>query len=348
MESLKQYDRWHHEFAKGDDVAAVRFESESGATDERSAFLHQPTRFVYDRHGYESIEPVGGPRPAVRFTPVEVGATRWTALASDSSTVEEGTLEVSGADHPGYVEISRRDPRYFAATNGDSYCPIGVNLCWPLYYKLSKGTEFETTEERATLGMEDFRRWFEAMAAAGGNYTRIWCAAPALHTETERAGVLDLAAFARLDAIVELARKHGIRLKLCLEHFRIIEPGGPYHAYRRTHPAFCKTLRKPDGSPGPADIDEWFDSAAWRALWLKKVDAYTARYGDDPIVMCWELWNEINACKTRDWASQRDWTQAMLPELKKRSPRNLVVNSLGSFDTESKTEQYLDFHMPGL
>ena len=345
MKTLKQFERWHYEFPADSGVVTVRFEESGGATAERPAFMHQPTRFVYDRHGYETVETAGDARPAVRFTPVNDGDVNWTALDAEGEMVEQGALHVSASEHPGYVEVSRNDSRYFAFTNGDSYCPIGINLCWPVYYKMSRGTEFETTEDRATMGTQDFRRWFESMAAAGGNFTRIWCSAPGLNTETERASVLDPAAFARLDAIVEMARRHGIRLKLCLEHFRTVEPGSPYHAFRRTHPAFCKEIRKPDGSPGPADIEEWFREDEWRQLWLQKVDAYTARYGDDPVVMCWELWNEINACKTSDFSVQRDWTQAMLPELKKRSPRNLVVNSLGSFDTDDKVPIYETFHM---
>jgi hypothetical protein len=70
-----------------------------------------------------------------------------------------------------------------------------------------------------------------------------------------------------------------------------------------------------------------------------------ARYGDDPVVMAWELWNEINACRTSDFAIQREWTRAMLKEVKRRSPRNLAVNSLGSFDHETVLAVYEDFHM---
>ncbi|MFW5803417.1 MAG: hypothetical protein ACOCWJ_05820 [Verrucomicrobiota bacterium] len=345
MIELQQYSRWHREFAQDSNVTAVQFLGPASQTTTRPTFSHQPTRFAYDRHGYETIEIDGPIRPAVRFTPTSEGDYSWSAVTESGATVESGILRVTPAEHPGYVQVSTLDSRYFAFTNGDSYCPVGINVCWPVYYELSKGTEFETTAARATLGVEDFRRWFEALAAAGGNFTRIWCSAPALNTETERASVLDLSQFARLDAIVEMARQYDIRLKLCLEHFRTIEPGSPYHAFRRTHPAFGKEIHAPDGAPGPANIQEWFTSPRWRDLWLKKVDAYTARYGDDPTVMCWELWNEINACKVSDWAAPRDWTQAMLPELKKRSPRNLVVNSLGSFDSENKVPNYTDFHM---
>jgi hypothetical protein len=76
------------------------------------------------------------------------------------------------------------------------------------------------------------------------------------------------------------------------------------------------------------------------------VEAYLARYSDDPTVMAWELWNEINCCATRDWSVQREWTRRMLPRIKARSPRNLVTNSIGSFDMERYQSWYDDFRMP--
>ncbi len=344
MTDVPQFDRWFHSFPLHSAIDQVTFTQQSGRTSHRPVYRHQPARLSYDRHGYESIESEGDPVLQVRFTPDEPGEVTWQALAG-KQVVQSGSFTCTSSSHPGYVRVSERDSRYFAFSQGGSYCPIGVNLCWPVYYPVAKGGEFETGEQRATLGVGDYERWFQSMAAAGGNYTRLWLSSPALKTETDHAGVLDLASFARLDAIVELARYYGIKLKLCLEHFRFLETGSPYHSSRISHPAFCNRLLDPDDNTCPENIDEWFSEARWRQLWLRKVDAYIARYGDDPVVMAWELWNEINACKTSDWSIQREWTRAMLPEIKRRSPCNLVVNSLGSFDNENKVNKYREFHM---
>ena len=338
-DSVPQYGRWQHVFDADSQPEAVVFTAPDGEQTRRPAFRHQPAELTYDRHGYESVQPAGPEVAAVRFTPERPGPYRWAAIGQ-GRTLAEGEFTCQGSDHPGYVEVSGRDGRYFAFTDGSSYCPIGVNLCWPVYYPLSRGTEFETTDRRGTMGVSDYRRWFAAMAAEGGNFTRIWCSSPALSVDTERAGELDLAAFARLDAIVELARRHGIRLKLCLEHFRTIEPGSPYHSFRVSHPAFCKTLCAPDGSPPPATVDQWFTDPTWQRPWLGKLDAYTARYGDDPVVMCWELWNEINAVKSSSFEIVRDWTLRTLAEVRRRSPRNLATNSLGSFDRDERFGNY--------
>ena len=52
--------------------------------------------------------------------------------------------------------------------------------------------------------------------------------------------------------------------------------------------------------------------------------------------MAWELWNEIDCCATSSFAVQEQWTRRVLAEIKAASPRNLVTNSLGSFDHEGK------------
>jgi len=312
-EQVPRYGRFHHEFAPGEQVEEVEFIAPSGAIDRRPAFAHQPAELVYDDRGYERIVPRGSVRQAVRCTPVEIGRYRWRALAG-GRMVQEGEFECVASNHPGYVQISRRDGRYFALSDGSPYCAIGLNLCWPVGYQGRDGRSL-------TMGAADYRRWFARLAENGGNFARIWLSNGNLEPEGEVAGELNLAMFARMDAIIELARRHGIRLKLCLEHFRRFTPGSPQ----------SKKIRLPDGRT-PASVAEWFNDAAWQQAWMKKVQAYTARWGDDPTVMAWELWNEINCCDTGDFKVQLQWTRRMLPRIRALSPRNLVVNSLGSFD----------------
>jgi len=68
-----------------------------------------------------------------------------------------------------------------------------------------------------------------------------------------------------------------------------------------------------------------------------KLDWYAGRYGDEPAVFAWELWNEMDAVRDSEWL---DWTRAMLPELRRRFPHNLAVQSLGSYDGERKRDRY--------
>ena len=61
------------------------------------------------------------------------------------------------------------------------------------------------------------------IAENGGNYARIWISHPFYEIEDSRPGVYNPKKFARIDRLVGLAQKYGVRLKICLEHFRILE-----------------------------------------------------------------------------------------------------------------------------
>lgn len=332
---VQRYGRWATTFDRLHGIDRVQFIAPDGTLETRPTFDHQPAELVYDHHGYEDVVTNGEPVTAVRFTPTVVGTYRYRALSGDE-VVDEAAFECDPSDLPGFVRVSERDPRYFSLSNGDAFCPIGLCLCSPPRYPLPKGMEhFATSADTATMGASEYRRWFRKLERAGANFVRLWLSNPCFEPETEIAGELDMARFARLDRIVDLARQHGIRLKLCLEHFRTFVPGSP----------FSKVLRHPEDGRTPAGMDEWFTEPSWRELWLSKVAAYTARYGDDPTVMAWELWNEIDCCATSRWEVQRDWTRDMLRVIKAMAPKQMVTNSLGSFDVESKQGFQDDLHM---
>ena len=71
-------------------------------------------------------------------------------------------------------------------------------------------------------GMED---WFQKLSAGGGNFVRIWLSTPFFDVEHARSGEFDPERAKRIDALLALARKYGIRLKLCTEHFRHLGEG---------------------------------------------------------------------------------------------------------------------------
>jgi len=328
------YDRWHATYEGPDAVDAVVFTGPDHARYPRPIFRHQPVVFTYDDHGYETITPVSEPVRAARFTPDTPGEWRYAWMLGNR-VVQAGSFRCEASAHPGFIEVSRHDPRYFACTNGQPYLAIGLNLCWPVMFALSTGQEFKTGTDQGTLGSREFERWFQSLAAQGGNFARLWLGMHYLQPEGEVAGELDLVRFAAIDRVVELARRYDIRLKLCLEYFRTFRPGTPQ----------SRVLQHPDDGRLPASMDEWFQSPDWQTLWERKVDALLARYGDDPIVMAWELWNEINCCATNDFAIQEAWTRRWLRRMKTASPRNLVTNSLGSFDWAGAQAQQDAFMM---
>jgi hypothetical protein len=335
-EPISAFSRWLGQFPLSSGVECVEFTCPDGGIETRPAFRHQPASFAYDVHGYETVTPSGEVALQARFTPERPGRYHYRALCGQTA-IAEGAFDCAPSHHPGFVQVSTRDPRYFACTDGSSFCPIGLNLVGPSAYHLPQGGQhFITKDETATLGVNEYRRWFRLLAENGGNFTRLWLSHGYFNIEGKIAADIDLLALARLDAVVEAAREYGVRLKLCFEHFRTFEPGASWA---------LKVLQHPRSGESPKDMDAWFTSPDWRELWLQKIGAYLARYGNDPIVMAWELWNEINACLTSRWEIGRDWTREMLRHILPLVPKQMVVNSLGSFDAPESLTPYRDFCM---
>jgi len=229
-------------------------------------------------------------------------AGRFVCAAALAATL--GTSAATAAEQAAYVRASPRDPRYFELSDGRPYVPIGLNLA------VSRTGEFS-----------DYERWFRQLSASGGNYARVWLSGGTFDVEHARSGQYDAERAERIDGLLELARRHGIRLKFCLEHFRHVGDGAqPFFAKRLHHVS--------QGGPAEKTAD-FFDSPRCREQFKRKIAWFQNRYDDEPMVFGWELWNEINCIAGGDWAA---WSEVMLAELHRAFPKNLAVQSIGSFD----------------
>lgn len=217
----------------------------------------------------------------------------------------------------GFVRVSPRDPRYFELSDGSPYVPIGLNLIAPPGRPDDAG------------GLKVYEGWLDELAANGGNYIRAWLSNPFWDVEHERSGEYDEAKARRIDALLEMARARGIRVKMTLEHFRSIGGGTQGWADKPLHHV---------SKGGTAEsIADFFDGEKSRAQFRAKIAWFGKRFGERPEVFGWELWNEVNAVRGGDYLA---WTEAMLPELHRRFPRNLCMQSLGSFDSARWRDAY--------
>ncbi|MCR4413503.1 MAG: hypothetical protein NUV77_13865 [Thermoguttaceae bacterium] len=224
-----------------------------------------------------------------------------------------GADSVNGADdRSAFVRVSPRDARYFELSNGEAYLPIGLNMIGP------PGKDLD--------GME---AWFQKLSAQGGNFVRIWLSNPFFDVEHARSGEFDAERAKRIDGLLVLARKYGIRLKLCTEHFRHLGEGTQKWAAKPQHLV---------ANGGPAkDTADFFTGQAGRSQYKRKLAWYAKRYGSDPMIFGWELWNEMDAVRVNVW---QPWSAEMLPELHRLFPKNLAMQSLGSYDHEHKRRSY--------
>lgn len=226
-----------------------------------------------------------------------------------------------------YVRVSPRDSRYFELSNGQPYIPIGLNMIAP-----------SGRDEKAALAQ--FEDWMRRLSDNGGSFIRLWLSNPFFDIEHSKSGVYDREKAQRIDAVLALARKYDIRVKMTLEHFRHLGEGRQSWAGKPIHHV---------SQGGPAkDIVDFFANPASREQFKAKIAWYAKRCGDDPIIFAWELWNEFDAVQqlytAETWREgtgvAREWTREMLAALHQRFPRNLATQSQGSFDHERKVELY--------
>ncbi|WP_418991554.1 hypothetical protein [Alistipes sp.] len=210
-----------------------------------------------------------------------------------------------------FVGISREDPRYFALSNGKTFVPIGCNIA-----ALANRTAVE--------------RYVQALADNGANFGRVWLNSALFEVETEY-GRLDEAHLSNIEYLLELAQRHDLKIKLCIESFRHIRPG-------RNRWDTKASYHVSNGGPFE-NAAEFIAMQRGRDEYLRRLEIIRKRVGDHPAVFGWELWNEMNAV---DCPEIREWNEYMLPRVKRMFPKNLVMQSLGSLDRRSSFAIYGD------
>ncbi len=207
-----------------------------------------------------------------------------------------------------FVKVSSENPFYFELTNGETYIPIGANLCW-------------------AKDMDVLESYFRKLSENGGNYARIWLNFPGHEIETEYGKTNEINA-KNLDRILEMAVKYNIKIKLCIESFRVIEPNRNFFSKSQYH--------KDNGGPFE-NMDEYINTEKGRQAYLNRLEMLRKKFGDHHAIFGWELWNEMNAIESEGlW----EWNEYMLPKVHAMFPKNMVMQSLGSFDHEGARKDY--------
>lgn len=287
------------------------------------AFYMVPVSFA-TRLGVERAAVSGPPQFRVRFAPPEPGRYRVTLTATDRGgtlTSAPVSLVATPSAHPGFVRRAAGSPAYFALDNGDSYVPVGENLCWA----------------NGPTPLADYDRWLGDLGAAGGNWARLflshgekgleWSAPP-----TERPGVgtyLGLGRYAqdnaaRLDRVVQRAEVSGIRLMFCIGSFYEFTRGGFFNEGAWVSSPYNAANGGPCATP-----DEFWTNEAARKLYRQRLRYLIARWSYSPALFAWEFWNEVPA--TPD---EERWVCDMAAYLKQHDPnRHLVSTTYGAETT---------------
>ena len=220
-----------------------------------------------------------------------------------------------------FLEVSKENPHYFVDSNGKTFIPIGVNLC---FYRPGLYSDDPKVEET----YQAYFHWLDKIAENGGNYARLWVSSKFFNVMPDKLWEFSSENLEHLKTIVKYAEKRNIKLKITLEQFRTPQ--------KTSSASFSDTIYLPLAK----DMREYCESEECRKIYLAKAKYIADAVGNSPSIVAVELWNEINAMGLiHEYVGE--WSDYMLVELQKIFPRQLIVQNLGSYD---RADCYGDYY----
>ena len=273
-------------------------------------FLYAPCRRkLVD--GHETIAPDGAPSWQVRLSLPAPGPYAVTVTVSDETGAVSAaplTLTATAADVPGMVRRHEDDHRYFVTDRGDTFYPVGANVCWS-----------------GQAGSFDYDRWLPAYAEQDANYIRLWLAPHpftlAMNTLESGFDRIDLLRAWRLDYVMELAELAGIRAMMCIDSFNILRAKESLYGVWEDSP-----YHDANGGPLKSPAQYFLDPVMLRA-YRDRLRYLVARYGYSTSVFAWEFWNEVDLVDGYDSQAVAQWHADMARHLRAIDPWNHLITT---------------------
>jgi hypothetical protein len=281
----------------------------------------------------------GEGRWKIRYAPVGEGPRRVVIYAEENGVrrpikpalLTPERFDVSGEPlRNGFVRVDPLDSQRFQRMPGGPYYPLGINVGW------------DTAPE------EKVETILTQLAAAGGNWARIWMChwdgknLDWVQDQKNPIGEIDLTVARRWDGIVALAERLDVPFQMVLQHHgqfsTKVNPNWKEHPWNVANGGFLK-------SP-----DDFFTDPKAQELTRRKLRYIVARYGYSPAVMAWELFNEVEFTDAAKSPAGRtaifEWHQMMAAYLRSIDPNgHLVTTSAAPLsDPVWATADYIQQH----
>ena len=276
----------------------------------------------------EQINMVGEPKWVARISFPSPGIYKVIVKAKNpwgEDTSRSLDIEVRAADVSGMIRRSKTDHRYFVTDRGETYFPVGANICWG--------------DGRGVFAYDD---WLPKYSREGCNYFRVWLspewATFAMNSKESGYDKIDLYCAWRLDHLLDISVQQNMRVMLAIDSFNFLS----YHYYGSIKGS---VYMKFNGGILEEPL-EYFTDERMKKIYKDRLRYIVARYGYSSAVMCWEFWNEVNLVADYDSDIITNWHREMAEYLKSIDPWDHLITTSHSGsegDTQLDIIPELDF-----
>lgn len=327
-------DRYANPFDPDEIAVEAMFETPGGQFERVDGFLTQSFRRQVTPTG-EQIVPQGPSRWKVRYAPRIPGEYRYRLTARDrrgSASWGPASFRATPSPNPGYIRVSRRDPRYFEFANGAPFNPIGHNIRSPSDSRMDARFAWKT---RWTEGTMAYMRFFSDMQRHGENIAEVWQAPWSLGLEWSdkwsfyhNVGQYNLRNAWEMDHVVENAEQHGILLNV------VIHNHGKYSSF--SDKEWENNPMNTAQGGFLASPDDYFTDPRAVTSFRNLMRYNIARWGYSATIFAWELWSELNLTgSSRETYTRQevvDWHRAAAAMIKNMDLGRHLVSTHYSSD----------------
>lgn len=313
------FSRINFSFDSKKNVDRIEFTLPDGSVITEQTYKQMGVLANYDKYGYYHIKTVEKIITIGKFIPTAPGRYTWLAL-SGKEGIESGEFEVYDDNKPAGYVLKGDDPRYFMLSSSHSFVPVGITL-------RAKSSDYYSSDE-ISLGIREYTRRIKRFAESGGNLVCLSLTDPLFNIRTEYSSITRHEAFYNLWHVIECCRENNVKVKLTLESFKTLK-NDPSFAKRD-----CRVIKDAQSARRIYDIKEWLNDPKCFDEWFDQIHKYLLHYKNDPVIMAFEVWDEIDLID----APREDvlrFIKKAVEKIKEISPENMVTVGVGTLYSES-------------